>query len=123
MPTGDGSTHICVACLYGISGATTDQGKKDETERIFAGALLRAAQMKDVPYVISTDLNYNPDDSKILSKTIGMELIYDVVKDYFDGEPQPTFRRSGIAADMEGEGTSRIDTVLASPAACNAPAT
>ena len=48
------------------------------------------------------------------------EIIYDLIKEFYKGSPPPTFRRAGIQEDMDGEGTTRIDTILANPAASSA---
>ena len=85
-----------VASLYGVSGSSTDKSKKDETEKLLAAAILRAASFKDVPYLIGSDLNCNPASSDVLNKAIEKEAMYDIVNDYFQGDSPPTYRRKGI---------------------------
>ena len=40
VPINGGKAQMCVATFYGVSGASGDQAKKDETERLLACALL-----------------------------------------------------------------------------------
>ena len=77
VPVGDGKQQIIVSTLYGISGASNDTTKRDETERLLAAALLRKAQLKNVPYFITTDLNIDPRKMKVLENAINQELCYD----------------------------------------------
>ena len=95
-------------------------GKRDGTEKLLAGALLRAASLKGVPYMIGTDLNFDPALSEVLRKTFGKELMYDIIHDYYCGDPPPTFCRKGISDEVQGDGVTRKDTILASPAAADA---
>ena len=53
VPVNKGQSQMCIATLYGISGASNDNAKKEETERLLACALLRLVSMKHVPYILS----------------------------------------------------------------------
>ena len=70
VPINKGQAQMCIATLYGISGASNDNTKKEETERLLACALLRLAVMKHVPYVLTVDLNIDPKRMRILMRCI-----------------------------------------------------
>ena len=56
-PVEDGTKHIVVATLYGISGASGNQAEYEDNERFISAALVRMAQMGDVPYYIGADVH------------------------------------------------------------------
>ena len=70
VPINGGKAQMCVATFYGVSGASGDQSKKDETERLLACAPLRMATMKNVPYMLNMDLNIDPQKMEVLTKCI-----------------------------------------------------
>ena len=86
VPVDDGKSQICVASLYGIAGASNDHSKKDATERLLAHAIIRLAQLKDVPYYLNMDLNVDPAKMDILGKAIDTQVIFERAKDKFNGE-------------------------------------
>ena len=114
--------HLHVACFYGIAGASSDCSKREENEKLTAAFLLRAAQKKDVPYIICTDLNLDPSLSQNTQKVIEAGLIFDSFKDGYGGQPPPTFCRAGLTEEITttGNGATRIDTIFSNPAANHA---
>ena len=114
--------HLHVACFYGIAGASSDCSKREENEKLTAAFLLRAAQKKDVPYIICTDLNLDPSQSQNTQKVIEAGLIFDRLKDGYGGQPPPTFCRAGLTEEITttGNGATRIDTIFSNPAANHA---
>ena len=102
LPVGNGTKHIIGATLYGIAGATGNQGDYEENERFIMAALVRMAQMGDVPYFIATD----PSKSEAIQKAREAQIACDVVSDAFGGSPPPTFCRSGVYEAMKGCGIS-----------------
>jgi hypothetical protein len=119
LPVKDGSEQVIVACLYGVSGASGKQSEYEENERLVAAAIARKAQFGDVPYIIATDLNVNPDKSETLQKAIDAQITYDIVKDAHGGSPPMTFCRQGVHEGMQGSGVTRIDAFLINTAACH----
>ena len=110
---------MCVATLYGVSGASGDNAKKDETERLLACALLRMASMRNVPYMLNMDLNIDPKKMEVLTKCIEKGICHDIVNDIHQGDPPPTYCKTNVHLGMTGVGTSRIDTIVTNPAAAN----
>ena len=120
IPVGDGSKQIIVAILYGISGANTDNPKYEENERLIAAALIRMNTYKDIAYYICTDINVEPSKSEVLTKAREAGLAYDIVADFFEGKPPPTFKADGVFEGMAGTGVTRLDTIIANGVATHA---
>ena len=79
--------------------------------------MLRLKQIGDIPCMLCGDVNVNPNDSKILSNSVRARWPYDIFYNDINNVPPPTYHKGGIAADMAGKGTSRIDVVYPNPAA------
>lgn len=119
MPiNGDPDAEIIIANLYGISGASGNSQLREDNERLLKGALIRLAQMKDVPYILTADANVDPKNSEAIQKTINAGIAVDVFNDAYGGEPPMTYGKDGILPEMVKEGgVTRIDVIL-----CNQPA-
>ena len=65
------------------------------------------------------DLNIDPKEMEVLTKCIEKEICHDIVNDLNQGSPPPTYCKTNVHQGMTGEGTSRIDTIIANPAAAN----
>ena len=70
------------------------------------GALFALGQ--DVPWVLSTDLNFGPEDNDNLAVLLQSGKVVDVAKEY--GDAEPTFASSCDWA--EGDHYSRIDFIF-----------
>ena len=113
----EGSHEHIVASLYGYSGASSDNSKYQDNERLIVSATARMVQMGRVPYFICTDLNIDPRESEGLCKARQLGMIHDVVADRTCGELPMTYDSSrDLKPGMQGKGTSRIDTILANHA-------
>ena len=120
MPVGNGEKQIVNATLYGISGANSDNAKFEENERLVAAALIRMNMFKDVPYYLCTDINVEPTNSNVLTKAREACIAYDIVYDFYEGKPPPTFKADGVCPDMEGSGITRLDTIISNGVATHA---
>jgi hypothetical protein len=68
-------SHIIVASLYGIAGASANQSEYDENERMIMAAMLRMAQMGTVPYFIGSDVNIDAAKSEAIQKSREAKLV------------------------------------------------
>jgi len=112
VPVNDGRKQMIIASLYGVSGANSDNSKHDENERLVAAALVRMDFYKDFAYYICADMNVDPLTSAVLTKAREAGIGYDIVHDYFEGSPAPTFKANGVEKDMCGNGVTRLDTII-----------
>ena len=106
--------------LHGVAGASGNQADYEENERIITAALLRMAQMGDVPYFIATDANIDPAKSEAIQKAREAMIACDVVSDAYGGSPPPTFCRPGVFDGIKGSGITRNDAFIVNPAAAHA---
>lgn len=122
MPiNGDPDAEIIIANLYGVSGASGNSQLREDNERLLKGALIRMAQMKDVPYILTADANVDPKDSEAIQKSTKSGLAVDVFNEAYGGDPPMTYRKDGILPEMVKEGgVTRIDLILCNQAAAHA---
>jgi len=120
IPVSDGRKQIIVACLYGISGSNNDNCKYEDNERLTAASLVRMDCYKDIAYYICTDINVDPQTSAVLTKAREAGIAYDIVNDYFEGNPAPTFKADGVEQHMTGKGVTRLDTIISNSVATHA---
>ena len=104
IPVDNGKSHIIVASMYGISGASSDQSEYEENERIIMAAMLRMSQMGSVPYFIGTDVNIDPSKSEAIQKSREAKIACDIVFDAYGGKPPPTFCRNGAMMERRDRG-------------------
>ena len=67
-----------------------------------------------------TDLSIDPKGSDFTVAAVDNGLIMDLPNDWFsDCMAPPTYCLTGVTADMQGNGVTRIDTVFANPIAAH----
>ena len=76
IPVDNGRSHIIVASLYGIAGASANQSEYEENKRITIAATLRMAQIGTVPYFIGMDVNIDPAKSEAIQKSREAKLAF-----------------------------------------------
>ncbi len=126
-PIKGGSCCLNTACFYGVAGANSYPAKHKQNEQLLARAVKRAIDFKDEPYLLVGDLNVEPESSPSVAAAIEAGLLVDVGHTWAeevvekDGQalkvPHPTYRNGVPEPGMSGPNTSRIDVVLANPAA------
>ncbi len=129
-PIRGGSCCLVTACFYGIAGASSYPAKHRQNEQLLARAVKRAIDSKDEPYLLVGDFNVEPESSPSVAAAIEAGLLVDVGHTWAeevmdkDGQPlkipHPTYRNGVPEPGMGGPNTSRIDAVLANPAAAAA---
>ena len=97
-----------------VANCTGSPPKANET--MLRKATLHAASFRDIPYLLIGDANTDPGASVAIRTALANEQVYDVAKDH--GLEGPTFSQAkgGVREGMVGNGTSRIDVVLANAA-------
>ena len=105
-----------VGNVYGLADASTSAAARRANEKLIAAAVLRAASFESTPYVLLGDPNRDPAKSPSIGSAIACEVAFDVCADR--GLLGPTFSNAqgGIHQGSAGQGTSRIDAVLANRA-------
>ena len=121
IPLAQGERGVTIVSMYGISGAGNNPNDAKQNEQIIANTLLRAAQFGNEPYIICTDLNEDPQNNDLIKPMLEKGVWVDVAAAFNlrndKGEILPTFRKDGVYENMKGLGVSRIDAILANPAA------
>ncbi len=120
-----GSTKcLTLATVYGISGASGDAKKKAQNEALLCPIIARAIEA-DGPYILTGDINIEPEESPAVAAAIEAGALVDVghtwatqVDQEEDDEqrekiPDRTYCNEGPTPGMTGPGTSRIDVMLA----------
>ena len=123
IPVKADTTHAGFANIYGHSRAASDPRCYRENEALLAKAIRRLIEFGDVPYILAGDININPACSEVIAAAVEAGIAVDVGHAARnDSEPEPTYRRSGPYQGMKENETnvSRIDVVLANPAAATA---
>ncbi len=129
IPVSHGARCLKVSSVYGISGANDDRRKHKQNEAILAAAVRDAVECGDDPCLLCGDINVNPLDSPAVAQAVDEGLLIDVgylwatrQEQNQDGEwvrkPEPTFAQGTPPVQgVDGPGVSRIDVILANPAA------
>ena len=115
----DGS-HLSIANIYGVSGASGKSHEYVENEILLAAAVRRAGKMRDHPYYIVGDFNTDTKNSKVLLKAMQESILFDIGAEWApEGEdPQRTYSKDTIQEGMAGPGKTRIDLVMANMIGC-----
>ena len=132
VPIGGKTKFLSVATYYGIAGANSDNRKKALNEHIVSMAIEKAINAGDEPYILCGDFNIEPEDSPAIAAAIEEGLLVDIghewaprVSNEDDDErrqkqPDPTYSSAEPEPGMQGQGTTRIDLMLANPSAAAA---
>lgn len=111
----DGHQHVHHATIYGYDGATNCGATHRRNEDMIARALARLLEVGDVPSFLAEDFNIDPHESATIKSLLSRGLIVDIPAAFGLGQ-QHTFAREGPVEGEEGEGRTRIDTVLTNQA-------
>ena len=116
---------LTLASVYGISGASSDERKKNLNEDILQQAIQRAIKADKTPYLLCGDFNIDPGDSPAIASAVDKGLLIDVGHAWAtetddDKEnpgkiPENTFYAEGPTPGIQGKGATRIDAILANP--------
>lgn len=118
VPVKGGNTGIMIANIYGHSGASSDDAAYRSNGTLLAAAIMRAMQFHHTPYLIMGDIHIQPHETQVVTQALRNNVVHDITEEWAPRStgPPPTYRREGVAADMDGVGTTRIDVVLANQA-------
>lgn len=114
-----GNKHLKVASIYGYDGAATDGERFRLNEDLICRALVKLLETGDTPYLLCGDFNITPQQSPAIARLLARGILVDVPHAFGLGE-QHTFCMHAIGQPLEGvegEGRTRIDTILANKAA------